>query len=98
MRSILPIKSEDFLPRLSSSGSSRRSQTQATPQERTKNLIVLVFRDGHRMEIQNYAIVGQTLWVFEERVATKILLSDLDLDATQRENRGSGLRLPSQEK
>jgi len=73
-------------------------QTQATPQERTKNLIVLVFRDGHRMEIQNYAIVGQTLWVFEERVATKILLSDLDLDATQRENRGSGLRLPSQEK
>ena len=74
------------------------AQTQATPQERTKNLIVLVFRDGHRMEIQNYAIVGQTLWVFEERVATKIPLSDLDLDATQRENRGSGLRLPSQEK
>jgi hypothetical protein len=73
-------------------------QTQAAPQQRTGTSTVLVFRDGRRMEIQNYAIVGQTLWVLDERVATKIPISDLDLDATQRENRGSGLRLPSQEK
>jgi hypothetical protein len=56
--------------------------------------IVLIFRDGHRTTIQNYAIVGQTLWVLDERTSTKILLSDLDLDATERENRGQGLRLP----
>jgi len=55
--------------------------------------IVLVFRDGRRTTIQNYAIVGQTLWVLDERTSTKILLSDLDLDATERENRGQGLRL-----
>jgi len=70
--------------------------SQVTPQQRTPT--VLVFRDGHRMEIQNYAIVGQTLWVFDERAATKIPLSDLDLDATQKENRGSGFRFPLQEK
>ncbi len=70
--------------------------SQVAPQQRTPT--VLVFRDGHRMEMQNYAIVGQTLWVFDERAATKIPLSDLDLDATQKENRGSGFRFPLQEK
>ena len=71
-------------------------QTQAAPQQRSPT--VLVFRDGRRMEIQNYAIVGQTLWVFDERAATKISISDLDLDATQQENRSRGLRFPLPEK
>jgi len=46
------------------------------------------------MEIQNYAIVGQILWVLDENAATKISVADLDLDATQRENRQRGLRFP----
>ena len=71
-------------------------QTQAAPEQR--NPTVLVFRDGRRMEIQNYAIVGETLWVFDERAATKISISDLDLDATQQENRSRGLRFPLPEK
>jgi len=54
--------------------------------------VVLVFRDGRRMEIQNYAIIGQTLWVLDEGTATKIALSDLDLAATQAENRSRGIR------
>jgi hypothetical protein len=54
--------------------------------------VVLIFKDGHRMEIQNYAIIGQTMWVLDERNSTKIPLSDLDLNATQSENRGRGLR------
>src|SRR5262249_47443793 len=53
---------------------------------------VLVFRDGHRAEIQNYAIVGETLWDLDQRASTKIPLSDLDLDATQRENAARGMR------
>ena len=71
--------------------------SQVAPQQQ-RTPTVLVFRDGHRMEIQNYAIVGQTLWVFNEREATKIPLSDLDPDATQKENRGSGFRFPLPEK
>ena len=55
---------------------------------------ILVFRDGHRLEIQNYAIVGQTLWVLEEKTSTKISVADLDLDATQKENRARGVRFP----
>jgi len=54
----------------------------------------LVFRDGHRTAIQNFAIVGQTLWVLDENASTRIPLSDLDLDATQRENRGQCARFP----
>jgi len=53
---------------------------------------VLVFHDGHQTEIQNYAIIGQTLWVLDQRTSTKIPLSDLDLDATKRENSAHGMR------
>jgi hypothetical protein len=53
---------------------------------------ILVFRDGRRLNIQNYAIIGQTLWVLDEHNSSKIPLSDLDLDATQKENRGQGVR------
>jgi len=56
--------------------------------------IVLVFRDGHRLSIQNYAIVGQTLWILDERTSTRIPVSELDLDATQKENAGRGVRVP----
>ncbi len=72
-------------------------QTQAAT-ERPRIPTVLVFRDGHRIEIQNYAIVRQTLWVVDEKAANKISIADLDLDATQNENRGRGVRFPLPEK
>ena len=63
------------------------------PPERPAVPVVLVFRDGRRQSIMNYAIVGQTLWVLDELNSVRIPLSDLDLDATQRANPGQGLRL-----
>ena len=59
---------------------------------------VLVYKDGHRQEIQNYAVVGQTLWIFDEHSSTKISLADLDLTATQNENRLHGMRFTVPEK
>jgi hypothetical protein len=58
---------------------------------------VLVFRDQHKREIQNYAIVGQTLWNFAPQRTEKIPLADLDLAATVKANdeRGVSFRLPS---
>ena len=50
--------------------------------------IALVFRDGRRLNIQNYASVRQTLWVLGDQGSTKIALSELDLDATQGANPG----------
>lgn len=57
---------------------------------------VLVFRDGHQQEVSNYAIMGQTLYVFSNRTQ-KIGLSDLDVPGTIKLNddRGVDFHLPS---
>ena len=57
---------------------------------------VLVFRDQHQREVQNYAIVGQTLWTFSPQRTERIPLADLDLAATASVNdeRGLTFRLP----
>src|SRR6266568_486904 len=57
---------------------------------------ILVFRDGRRSEIQNYAIVGQTLWMLTEQRARKMSMSDLDVEATRKLNadRGVEFRTP----
>lgn len=52
---------------------------------------VLVFKDGHRLEVVNYAIVGETLFDFSADRTHKILISDLDIGATQKANEASGV-------
>lgn len=57
---------------------------------------VLVFKDGHTVEVGNYAIVGATLFDLTTGHHRKVLLADLDLDATRRQNddRGVTFQLP----
>jgi hypothetical protein len=57
---------------------------------------VLVFRDQHKQEVNNYAIVGQMLWAFVPQHKQKIPLADLDIPATIRANddRGVIFRVP----
>jgi hypothetical protein len=52
-----------------------------------------VFRDGRKMTTENYAIAGQTLWVFNDRAARRFPLSDLDRGATEQANAENGLDL-----
>ena len=56
---------------------------------------VLVFRDGHKQEVSNYAIMGQVVYVFDDH-AKKIALADLDVPATIKANddRGLEFKLP----
>jgi hypothetical protein len=58
---------------------------------------VLVFRDQHKQEVQNYAIVGQTLWSFAPQHTQKIPLANLDLAATAKANDENGVtfRVPN---
>jgi len=58
---------------------------------------VLIFRDQHKQEVENYAIVGHMLWNFAPQHTQKIPLSDLDLAATTKANddRGVTFRIPS---
>jgi hypothetical protein len=53
---------------------------------------VLVYRDQHKEEIENYAIVGQTLYSFQPQHTEKIALSSLDLPATAKANDDRGLK------
>jgi len=57
---------------------------------------ILVFKDGHRLEVGNYAIVSQTLYDLTPGHPRKIALADLDLSATQKQNydRGIAFQLP----
>lgn len=58
---------------------------------------ILVFRDRHQQEVQNYAIVGQTLWNFAPLRTEKIPLARLDLTATAKANddRGVSFAVPA---
>jgi hypothetical protein len=58
---------------------------------------VLVFKDGHQLEVENYAIVGSTLYDLTGGRRQKIALADLDLTATAKQNddRGIDFQLPS---
>jgi len=58
---------------------------------------VLVFRDGHQQEVSNYAIMGQTVYVFDKRTQ-RIALADLDVAATIKANddRGIEFNIPAQ--
>jgi len=58
---------------------------------------VLVFRDGHQQEVTNYAIMGQTVYVFDKRTQ-KVALADLDVPATIKANddRGLEFQIPPQ--
>lgn len=58
---------------------------------------VLVFRDGRHKDVKNYAIVGELFYDLSDRLPKKILLADLDLNATiaANEERGLEFRLPT---
>ncbi|MFZ0298792.1 MAG: hypothetical protein WAM13_10635 [Candidatus Sulfotelmatobacter sp.] len=52
---------------------------------------VLVFKDGHQLEIGNYAVVNQTLYDLTPGHPRRIALADLDLPATQKLNDDRGI-------
>ncbi len=72
--------------------------TRPPPKPQIQAATVLVFRDRHSEEIENYAIVGKTLWVFSEQRARKIPIAELNVPATTKanEDRGIDFRLPGQ--
>lgn len=57
---------------------------------------VLIFKDGHQVEVKNYAIVGETLYDMTPGHPRRVLLADLNLDETVKQNddRGIDFKLP----
>lgn len=71
------------------------SETSSSDSPQAETL--LVFKDGHQVQIENYAIVGGTLYDLSAGQHHKFALSDLDLGATVRQNEDQGVdfKLPS---
>jgi len=85
---------ENEVDRLREEREARESQQS---QSRSKaDSTELVFRDKHTEEVQNYAIVGQTLWILSAQRARKIPLTEIDIPATKKANddRGVDFQLP----
>jgi hypothetical protein len=74
----------------SSSPAQAESTGHAAPAAQAASPTTLVFRDGTRQSVRNYAIVGNTLWIFSDQRARKLPVSSLDLDATRAVNEASG--------
>jgi hypothetical protein len=90
---------EDEVARLREQRESANAAPPRRPVDNTTEVstpTLLVFRDKHTQEVGNYAIVGGTLWIFNEQRATKLPLSWLDIDATAKanEDRGVDFSLP----
>jgi len=58
---------------------------------------ILVFKDGHKVQVGNYAIVGPNLFDLTPGHRQKVALADLDVNATQKANDDQGVdfKLPS---
>jgi len=56
-----------------------------------------VFKDGHQIEVRNYAVIGSTLYDLSPGHRRKIALSELDLATTAKQNdeRGIDFQVPA---
>jgi hypothetical protein len=62
-----------------------------SPNDENVPVTVLVFHDGKRVETRNYAIVGESIWVYSEQESKKYRVADLDLEATKKVNSDRGV-------
>jgi hypothetical protein len=91
---------DDYPPQASRNRSDSRNQVEAereTPAQTSEALVpdqpqtVLVFKDGHQVEVQNYAVVGNMLYDLTPGHHRKIAMADLDLKATAQQNDDLGI-------
>jgi len=67
------------------------ARSQAPSKTDLHSMTELVFHDHHTQEVQNYAIVGQTFWIFDSQQTKKVPLSELDVPATIKANDARGV-------
>jgi hypothetical protein len=57
--------------------------------------VILVLKNGKRLESQGYVIAGGTLWIITRSGSERMSLSNLNSAATQRENLKRGIEFPN---
>ena len=56
--------------------------------------ITLVLRTGEKLQVHNYAVVGQTFWDFTKTPARKIPIANIDLPASTKATEAGGAEFP----
>lgn len=87
---VAQLREQQQIQSYTPSSSNRQTPPAAAKADPTATT-VLIFRDQHREEISNYAVVGRTVWVFNEEQAKKIPLAELDVPATIKVNDDRGV-------
>jgi hypothetical protein len=88
---IAQLREEQQIRAYAPSPTTQQTPPQTAAKAEVSPTTVLVFHDQHREEISNYAVVGRTVWVFNQERARKIPLAELDVPATIKVNDDRGI-------
>lgn len=55
---------------------------------------IVILRDGRRLQVRNYAVMGRVFWDFSARPAKQVPIADIDVAASQRANEAQGIEFP----
>lgn len=86
-----------YVPPTSANAEAREDSSAGAPEpDPDPDPTVLVFKDGRKLEVGNYAIVGAILFDLTPGHSRRIPLAELDLDGTRKQNddRGVVFQLP----
>ncbi len=92
-----PARFVDDYPRRASRAHSESEMEPAAADQQPETPVadqpqtVLIFKDGHQAEVQNYAVVGNMLYDLTPGHHRKIAIADLDLNATAKQNDDLGI-------
>lgn len=75
--------------------SAAMAQPPAPPSAPPAPPLVLVFRDGSRTEVRDFAVIGETFWDLSSRPTRKIALAQLNLEASIQATEARGAEFPA---
>jgi hypothetical protein len=85
-QSYIPPSADSSAPHVNQSAAPNQDESEPAQESTT-----LVFKDGHQVEVGNYAIVGRTLYDMTPGHPRKVAIADLDLNATEKQNDAHGV-------
>jgi hypothetical protein len=88
---------QSYVPPAQAQSSPSTQPESAEQEEPPQPPTVLVFKDGHRIDVENYAIVGDTLYDMTLGHRRRVPLSELNLNQTEQvnEEQGTDFQVPA---
>jgi hypothetical protein len=57
--------------------------------------VTVVLRNGQKLQVQNYAVMGDSFWDFSRQPARRIPLSSVDITASTKATEANGGQFPA---